>query len=67
MNILRFSYTSKNFWNSIIKIKFIKQIQAHKGEITLIEINKRLGVIITGGKDNTTAATFIKEDDEDER
>ena len=38
--------------NNIIKIKFIKQIQAHKGEITLIEINKRLGVIITGGKDN---------------
>ena len=35
-----------------IKIKFISQIKAHLGEINMIEIDKRLGVIITAGTDN---------------
>ena len=33
-------------------IKSEKQIQAHKKSITLIEINTRLGIIITAGEDN---------------
>ena len=34
------------------KILFNKQIQAHKKSINVIEINYRLGVIITAGEDN---------------
>ena len=33
-------------------IKYNKQIQAHNNEINIIEINHRLGIIITGGRDN---------------
>ena len=36
----------------LFQIKMEKYIQAHKGKINLIEINKRLGLIITGGDDN---------------
>jgi hypothetical protein len=35
-----------------IKFKLDKQIQAHKKTINVIEINKRLGIIITAGEDN---------------
>jgi hypothetical protein len=35
-----------------IKNKFDKQIQAHTKAINVIEINKRLGIIITAGEDN---------------
>ena len=35
-----------------INLKIDKQIQAHKNSITVIEINIRLGIIITGGEDN---------------
>ena len=35
-----------------IILKLNKQIKVHDGEITMIEINRRLGLIITGGKDN---------------
>ena len=35
-----------------IRIKFDKEIKAHKGEINMIEIDKRLGVIMTAGSDN---------------
>ena len=38
--------------SSFFKIKFNQQIQAHKSEIDVIEIDKRLGIIITAGKDN---------------
>ena len=38
--------------NTEIKIKMEKYIQAHKGKINIIEINKRLGLIITCGDDN---------------
>ena len=37
---------------SKINIKFNKQIQAHKKSINVIEINHRLGIIITAGSDN---------------
>ena len=37
---------------SKISIKFNKQIQAHKKSINVIEINHRLGIIITAGSDN---------------
>ena len=33
-------------------IKFNKQIQAHKGAINVIEINHKIGIIITAGNDN---------------
>ena len=36
---------------TITKIYFDKNIQAHKGSITVIEVDYRLGVIITGGSD----------------
>ena len=44
-------------WNIIesndkIKLNFDKNIQAHKGRINAIEIDKRLGLIITCGNDN---------------
>ena len=45
-------------WNIIkeerdkIKINFDKNIQAHRGRINAIEIDQRLGLIITCGKDN---------------
>ena len=35
-----------------IKIQKEKYIQAHKGKINVIEIDKRLGIIITAGDDN---------------
>ena len=35
-----------------LKVKFNKQIQAHKNSINVIEINHRLGIIITAGYDN---------------
>ena len=35
-----------------IEIKFLKNIQAHKSRINAIEIDQRLGLIITCGKDN---------------
>ena len=35
-----------------IRIKFEKIIQAHKGCINVIEIDNRLGIIVTGGEDN---------------
>ena len=35
-----------------IKIKLDKNIQAHKNRINAIEIDQRLGLIITCGKDN---------------
>ena len=38
--------------NDKIKLKFDKNIQAHKGRINVIEIDKRLGLIITCGNDN---------------
>ena len=38
--------------NNKIKLKFDKNIQAHKGRINVIEIDKRLGLIITCGNDN---------------
>ena len=38
--------------NDKIKLKFDKNIQAHKGRINAIEIDKRLGLIITCGNDN---------------
>jgi hypothetical protein len=41
-----------NVPNNKIKIKFINQIQAHKGSINFIDINLRLGIIITSGMDN---------------
>ena len=34
------------------KIKMEKYIQAHNGKINVIEINKKLGIIITSGDDN---------------
>ena len=44
-------------WNMIeqnnkIKLNFDKNIEAHKGRINAIEIDKRLGLIITCGNDN---------------
>ena len=41
-------YKEKNNINN----KFDKQIQAHTKAINVIEINKRLGIIITAGEDN---------------
>ena len=38
--------------NNEDKIKIDRQIQAHKKSITVIEINYRLGIIITAGEDN---------------
>ena len=38
--------------NINIKIKLNMEIRAHRGEINMIEIDKRLGVIITAGTDN---------------
>ena len=35
-----------------LNIKFNKQIQAHKKAINIIEINQKLGIIITAGYDN---------------
>ena len=46
-----FSSKKQNI-NSKINIKFNKQIQAHKKAINIIEINHRLGIIITAGNDN---------------
>ena len=46
--------TKKNVLQSIEKIKIEKEkyIQAHRGKINMIEIDKNLGVIITAGDDN---------------
>ena len=35
-----------------LNIKLNQQIKAHKGEIDIIEINKKIGIIITAGSDN---------------
>ena len=35
-----------------LQIKFSKQIQAHKSAINVIEINHKIGIIITAGSDN---------------
>ena len=43
---------NKSKKDSNIRIKFNKEIKAHKGEINMIEIDKRLGVIMTAGSDN---------------
>ena len=51
--LLKFSIESEeDIKKGKIVLKLNKQIKAHNGEITMIEINKRLGLIITGGKDN---------------
>ena len=42
----------ENEENSTIKLDFNKNIQAHKGRINAIEIDIRLGLIITCGNDN---------------
>ena len=49
-----YNYNAKNMIQSIenIKIKREKYIQAHQGKINVIEIDKRLGIIITAGDDN---------------
>ena len=49
-----YNYNAKNIIQSIenIKIKREKYFQAHKGKINVIEIDKRLGIIITAGDDN---------------
>ena len=38
--------------NELFHIKMEKYIQAHKGKINVIEINKKLGLIVTCGDDN---------------
>jgi len=38
--------------NYQLKVKFDKQIQAHKKDINVIEVDYRLGIIITAGEDN---------------
>ena len=50
----KYNYNAKNIIQSIenIKIKREKYIQAHQGKINVIEIDKRLGIIITAGDDN---------------
>ena len=35
-----------------MKVKYEKIIQGHKGSINVMEINTRLGIIVTGGEDN---------------
>ena len=49
-----YSYNAKNIIQSIenIKIRRERYIQAHQGKINVIEIDKRLGIIITTGDDN---------------
>ena len=44
--------TKKQNLKSKINIKYNKQIQAHKKGINVIEINHKLGIIITAGNDN---------------
>ena len=46
------NYKSNGLEDIEIDITYEKYIQAHKGSINVIEIDKRLGVIITGGDDN---------------
>ena len=46
------TYNDNNIDDIKIKIIFEKYIQTHKGSINVIEIDYRLGVIITGGEDN---------------
>ena len=50
----KYNYNAKNVIQSVenIQIKKEKYIQAHQGKINMIEIDKRLGVIITAGDDN---------------
>ena len=38
--------------NYQLKVKFDRQIQAHKKDINVIEVDYRLGIIITAGEDN---------------
>ena len=45
------SYKKQNLKEKII-VKFNKQIQAHRGAINVIEIDHKLGIIITAGDDN---------------
>ena len=47
--LIQFCFYKKN---NEYKINMDKQIQAHKKAINVIEINKRLGIIITAGEDN---------------
>ena len=44
--------SKKQTLNEKINIKFNKQIQAHRGAINVIEIDYKLGIIITAGDDN---------------
>ena len=49
-----YKYNAKNLITSIenINIRRERYIQAHQGKINIIEIDKRLGIIITAGDDN---------------
>ena len=46
------NFTNKKNTNTKLKLKFNKQVQAHKKAINIIEINQRIGIIITAGYDN---------------
>ena len=48
--LIQWCYYKDN--NNIDKIKFDRQIQAHSNSINVIEVNSRLGIIITAGEDN---------------
>ena len=48
--LIQWCYYKDN--NNIDKIKFDRQIQAHQNSINVIEVNSRLGIIITAGEDN---------------
>ena len=45
-------FTNKKNIKGRLNIKFNKQIKAHKSAINIIEINQKLGIIITAGFDN---------------
>lgn len=51
-NIIETNNESNNPEDISIQINYEKYIQGHKGSINVIEIDYRLGVIITGGDDN---------------
>ena len=50
--IKEYSSSKKQNRKTKLDIKFNKQIQAHKSAINVIEINHKLGIIITAGSDN---------------
>ena len=52
--LIQYSLIKENIDDKTFKIRvqFNKQIQAHKKAINLIEVNFRLGIIITAGEDN---------------